>query len=92
MVRTKNWKYVHRYPYGPHELYDLQNDPGERENKSGLEEFQIIEMELKAGLEEWFAQYVNPQVDGAREAVTGKGQLHLAGLWGKGRKAFHELE
>ena len=21
MIRTKEWKYIHRYPYGPHELY-----------------------------------------------------------------------
>jgi hypothetical protein len=27
MIRSKEWKYVHRYPYGPHELYDLVNDP-----------------------------------------------------------------
>ena len=32
MLRTKEWKYVHRYPYGPHELYDLVNDPSERLN------------------------------------------------------------
>ena len=32
MIRTREWKYVHRYPYGPHELYDLVNDPGERSN------------------------------------------------------------
>ena len=30
MIRTQEWKYVHRYPYGPHELYDLVNDPDER--------------------------------------------------------------
>ena len=32
MIRTQEWKYVHRYPYGPHELYDLVNDPDERKN------------------------------------------------------------
>ena len=30
MVRTRDWKYVHRFPSGPHELFDLRNDPGER--------------------------------------------------------------
>ncbi len=30
MIRTREWKYVHRYPYGPHELYHLAGDPGER--------------------------------------------------------------
>ena len=28
MIRTKEWKYVHRYPYGKHELYHLVDDPG----------------------------------------------------------------
>ena len=32
MIRTREWKYVHRYPYGPHELYDLVGDPDERSN------------------------------------------------------------
>ena len=32
MVRTREWKYVHRDPDGPHELYDLRRDPGERVN------------------------------------------------------------
>lgn len=25
MIRTKKWKYIHRYPYGPYELYDLED-------------------------------------------------------------------
>ena len=31
-VRTDRWKYTHRQPNGPHELYDLNNDPGEEIN------------------------------------------------------------
>ena len=30
MVRTQEWKYVYRHAHGPHELYDLVNDPDER--------------------------------------------------------------
>ena len=30
MIRNREWKYIHRYPYGPHELYCLARDPGER--------------------------------------------------------------
>ncbi|MDA1097293.1 MAG: sulfatase-like hydrolase/transferase, partial [Chloroflexi bacterium] len=33
MVRTNDWKYVHRYEDGPNELYDLANDPDERDNR-----------------------------------------------------------
>ena len=98
MVRTKEWKYVHRYPYGPHELYDLVNDPGERinlladqriladieENRDG------VVVALKARLEEWFARYVDPLLDGTHEAVSGRGQVNLAGPAGAGAPAFRE--
>jgi choline-sulfatase len=33
MIRSRQWKYIHRYPYGPHELYDLEGDPGERTSR-----------------------------------------------------------
>ena len=32
MLRTRDWKYVHRYPDGPHELYHLEADAGEASN------------------------------------------------------------
>lgn len=32
MIRTRGWKYIHRYPYGPHELYHLSVDPDEKVN------------------------------------------------------------
>ena len=32
MIRSRDWKYIHRYPYGPHEFYDLANDPDEAHN------------------------------------------------------------
>ena len=35
MIRSREWKYIHRYPYGPHELYRLARDPGEQENLAG---------------------------------------------------------
>ena len=30
MIRDREWKYIHRYPYGAHELYHLTDDPGRR--------------------------------------------------------------
>ena len=88
MVRTQDWKYVHRYPYGPHELYDLRNDPDERDNLiTDPAQHGTIEA-LKGELEAWFLQYVDPRIDGVREAVTGKGQLDRAGVFAEGRQAY----
>jgi arylsulfatase A-like enzyme len=88
MIRTREYKYVHRYPYGPNELYDLQQDPQERRNLMLEEGGEALAVPLKAKLEEWFVRYSDPAVDGRHEAVTGKGQLSLAGPAGKGAKAF----
>ncbi len=90
MIRTANWKYVHRYPYGPHELHNLTNDPGEKTNLIGDPAYESKLTGLKAGLEEWFAHYVDPLVDGTHEPVTGKGQLGLAGPAGMGERNFSD--
>jgi choline-sulfatase len=88
MIRTREWKYVHRYPYGPHELYDLTNDPDERDNLVDDPARADRVRALKAGLEAWFVRYVDPALDGTHEAVTGKGQLGLAGPAGKGENVW----
>lgn len=89
MIRTKEWKYVHRYPYGPNELYNLVEDPDEKVNLINEEEKKEIVKELKAKLDSWFYKYTDPKLDGTKEAVTGFGQLNLAGPAGKGEMAFH---
>jgi arylsulfatase A-like enzyme len=89
MIRTHAWKYVHRYPYGPHELYDLRNDPHEKCNLFGTEAVhQQHEVRLRRELEDWFLKHVDPRCDGVREAVTGKGQVGLAGHKASGHAAF----
>ena len=32
-LAVREWKYVHRHPDGPHELFALAHDPGERHNR-----------------------------------------------------------
>jgi len=91
MARTKEWKYIHRYPYGPHELYDIKNDPLETENLAGAEGFQGIENDMRGLLRDWFSRYADPDVDGVYEAVTGFGQIRLCGKKGKGKKSFNPL-
>jgi arylsulfatase A-like enzyme len=88
MIRGREWKYVHRYPYGPHELYDLLNDPGETNNLIDDPDRRPVAKALNHELDAWFQRYVDPRIDGAREAVTGKGQLDRAGVLGGEGKAF----
>ncbi len=84
MIRGRRFKYVVRYPYGPNELYDLETDPKETKNLLKEGGFEELEHDMRLRLENWFAKYVNPEIDGAKEAVFGSGQTGLSGLWGKG--------
>ena len=80
MIRTMEWKYVHRYPYGPHELYHLTEDPGEECNLADDPGFQERIMDMRAHLERFFMQYADPEMDGVREGVTGSGQFCRPGI------------
>jgi choline-sulfatase len=88
MIRSQEWKYVHRYPYGPHELYNLSNDPDETRNLIAEVAHRSVAESLKGELDAWFLKYVDPRIDGVREAVTGKGQIDRAGVYGVGRQAY----
>lgn len=90
MIRTKEWKYIHRYPYGKHELYNLIYDSKEEQNlldsnylnncdRDKKIEIEQKVLEMRKQLENWFHIYVNPNIDGAKEGVTGGGQMCLAG-------------
>lgn len=89
MIRTREWKYVRRYPYGPDELYNLEDDPGERHNLIHEDDREDVIRKLKYSLDSWFCKYADPRLDGSREPVTGFGQLDLAGPAGLGSRAFH---
>jgi arylsulfatase A-like enzyme len=88
MIRTREWKYVHRYPYGPHELYNLAEDPGERRNLVREAAHRERVVELRGRLDSWFVRYADPRQEGTREAVTGKGQIDLVGPAAEGRTSF----
>jgi len=79
MVRTRDWKYVHRFPDGPHELYDLRRDAGERRNLVDDPSATAVRTALRTRLDAWFAVYVDPRQDGARKPVNGCGQLAFSG-------------
>lgn len=77
MIRSHDWKYVERYAlgYGPDELYDLRQDPGEQVNLVGDPAYAETEAALRARLGDWFARYARPETDGSKFLVTGSGQF-----------------
>ncbi len=82
MIRTREFKYVHRYPHGPHELYELLADPGERTNLMHDAVPHPALPGLRGRLAGWFAQHGVPEFDGAALPVAGAGQhspLHAPG-------------
>lgn len=88
MIRNREWKYIHRYPYGPCELYDLVHDPEEKHNLVDNPEYEAIRTELFARLGQWYYEYADPAVDGTREAVTGFGQMCRPGIYADGAKTY----
>lgn len=88
MIRTKEWKYIHRYPYGPYELYDLVGDPEEQNNLVEDPAYEKVKESLKDKLNQWYQRYVDPAVDGKGEAVTGNGQIARVGLYSQGKTSF----
>lgn len=78
MVRTREWKYVHRYPDGPHELFDLADDPGERRNRIDDPACAARVSAMRDELAGWFRRFVDPARDGSNRGVTGCGQVDLA--------------
>lgn len=79
MVRTKEWKYVFR-PDGPCELYNLINDPLERENLVQDPSRRRLISDLKGIMFDWFDRYVVPERDGMNYEVTGLGQMRPIGM------------
>ncbi|MCW3815973.1 sulfatase-like hydrolase/transferase [Micromonospora sp. DR5-3] len=80
MIRTAEWKYVHRYPDGPHELYDLVRDPDERVNRVDEPDIRDIVRGMRADLDGWFTEHADPSLDGRRLPVVGAGQVGPVGL------------
>lgn len=68
MVRTDEYKLIRRYPgpngHFPDELYDLQNDPRERENRIERAEYAEIAAQLSARLNAHFETYETDECSG----------------------------
>ena len=91
MIRTAVWKYVHRYPYGPHELFNLEHDPEEEVNLIDKQHFAHVRDDLRRRLGVWYAKYVSAEFDGVYAGVSGFGQTGLA-VPGKRESSFVALD
>lgn len=80
MIRNKKWKYIHRYPFGPHEFYSLENDIDEKINLIDDESYFSIILNMRTNLETWFMKYVKRGLDGTKEPVYGGGQKGISGI------------
>lgn len=82
MVRDQEYKYVHRYPYGPDELYNIKIDKEEKNNiivdskerKNSNKAKEIIQ-NMDKNLSDKFLKYSTPQMDALKYPIYGKGQM-----------------
>jgi arylsulfatase A-like enzyme len=74
-VQTPDWKLVRRHPDGPHELYHLRSDPGERLNLIHDAGCREISTEMAARLDKFFERYAVPSYDLWREGKSKAGRL-----------------
>ena len=77
MIRNKKHKYIHRYNGLPCEFYDLIADPKETINGINNPDFAKPIKDLRTELTEWFDRYTNPEHDGSKQLVKGRGQLDI---------------
>ena len=90
MIRSREWKYIHRYETAKHELYHLSEDPGEETNLYGTAGTEAVVEALRAGLLDWFAQYTDPVNDGSVQPVCGNGQINMIDNLKEGELAFSQ--
>lgn len=75
MIRSGRWKYVTRFD-GPTELYDLDTDPHEHDNRANDPKLAEIRDDLHRTLNEWFARHETPLHRAFEQPVAGYGQIH----------------
>lgn len=88
MIRDRRYKLVYRTPYGPHELFDLEHDPGEEHNCFDDPEYRSIKANLFGRLETWFQSYTLEKYDGRRYPVRGDGQMERLEKYGSKTTVF----
>ncbi len=90
MIRTPELKLVWRYPDGPHDLFDLTNDPGEQTNIYDDPAYEARRDALKAQMDAFYAQYSTPEHDGF--AVKSQPWHNPAEAWRDGLREGRGLQ
>ena len=70
MIRTPAWKLTLRHPYGPDELYNLEDDPEEKQNVFYQPKFAATRSDLRKKLNAFFAKYADPKYDRWKNGAT----------------------
>jgi arylsulfatase A-like enzyme len=70
MIRSPKWKLTLRHPFGPNELYDMETDPGERENLIHVGKYSAVKNDLEKRLKAFFARYADPKYDRWKGGAT----------------------
>lgn len=82
MIRDERFKLIYRTPYGPHELYDLLEDPEETNNLISAQEMRGTLTALYRKMEQWFEKYTVEVYDGRKYPVDGSGQMERLERYG----------
>lgn len=83
MIRSKYWKYIHRYGDGNNELYDLVRDSDESVNMIDAPHLKELAETLFEEMDAWYKKYTCPEFDGTNQNVKGRGQLSDLGSQGE---------
>ncbi len=91
MIRTPQYKYVKRYPQGPYDLFNLQEDPNEMLNRAGWDHEANAQQQLDAQLTQWYSQYESDQHTGLK---VKQARQHNYGCeaWRDGRREKRGLQ
>ena len=73
-VRTPLWKATRRFPDGPDDLYDLRNDPEERENLIDVPQYKGMVHDLSGRIDTFFNRYSVRKYDLWRGGSTKAGR------------------
>jgi arylsulfatase A-like enzyme len=91
MIRDARYKLVWRYPDGPHELFDMKNDPDERHNLYGQDSVQAVVDTLKQKLDAFYARYSDDTYSGLRVKSLPQHNLENE-AWRDGRREARGLQ